>query len=144
MSTDPSPVRPESDRELLQMMLAEATASASQNSTTALERAANFARAQNLIVLQLGIEALADLRELTGVHAAIALQGVRNGRASAPTVILCAGPISSKGIAASATDYVRELQRAVDAHPAILVDARDVHDRGQASVLRAILLRRDF
>jgi glycerate-2-kinase len=84
-----------------------------------LAQSADRARASTLVVLPLGLQAAEEARELAAVHAAIALQGVRHGRPSAPTVILSAGAVLAAGTPAQAPDYLLALLLALDAHPAI-------------------------
>lgn len=108
--------KPEPPRTLLHALLVHAP------DTPILDRlaqSAERARASTLVVLPLGLQAAEEARELAAVHAAIALQGVRHGRPSAPTVILSAGPVLAAGTPAQAPDYLLALLLALDAHPAI-------------------------
>ena len=85
----------------------------------ALDRAGARARAQGLAVLGLGMQAVGEARELASVLAAISLQGVREGRASVPTVILSGGPVHVGGRPVGAAGFLLALALALDAHPAI-------------------------
>ncbi|SPJ16640.1 hypothetical protein SBBP2_20179 [Burkholderiales bacterium] len=85
----------------------------------ALGRAEALARKQGLIVLQLGAQEAAEARELVSVHAAIALQGVRDGRPAAPTVILSGGPVLVDGTRVGPAQYLLTLALALDGHFAI-------------------------
>jgi hydroxypyruvate reductase len=85
----------------------------------ALALAATRARAQACVVLALGVQPAAEVRELASLHAAIALQSVRHGRPMAPTVLLSAGPVLRGGAAGGAADFVLALALSLDEHPAI-------------------------
>ena len=85
----------------------------------ALQRADAMAREEGLVVLSLGLQDAAEAREFVGVLAAIAQQAVRFGRATAPTLILSAGPVQVGGKLAGAAALALALALALDAHPAI-------------------------
>ncbi len=84
-----------------------------------LQRATERARALGLVALGLGMQGAGEARDLVGVLAAIALQGVRDGRAASPTVILSAGPVLMGGREVGAASLLLTLALALDAHPAI-------------------------
>lgn len=90
-----------------------------------LARVAHAARAQGLVVLELGLQPAAEARDLVDVLAAIALQGVRMGRAAVPTLILSAGPVRLRGAPAGAAQFLLALALALDEHPAIHACAMD-------------------
>jgi hydroxypyruvate reductase len=85
----------------------------------ALQRCVERANAQGLVVLDLGLQAAGEARELASVLAAIAGQGVREGRAAAPTVILSGGSVLLGGRPVGAASFLLTLALALDAHPAI-------------------------
>jgi hydroxypyruvate reductase len=87
--------------------------------TERLRGAATRARAAGLVVLELGLQPAAEARELVDVLAAIALQGVRMGRAAVPTLILSGGPALLRGAPAGAAEFALALVLALDEHPAI-------------------------
>jgi glycerate-2-kinase len=85
----------------------------------ALQRCVERARAQGLVVLLLGMQEPDEASELASVLAAIAQQGVRDGRAASPTVILSGGPVLLRGREVGAASFLLTLALALDAHPAI-------------------------
>jgi glycerate 2-kinase len=85
----------------------------------ALATALDRARAHGWVALPLGLHAVADARELAGVHAAIALQGVRHGRPSAPTAMVSAGPVRVAPGADPAAQFLLALALSLDEHSAI-------------------------
>lgn len=113
-SVKPSDDSPGSPRSILRGLFAAAGAKASG---AALQAASEAARAHGLVVLQLGLQEASTPGELAGLHAAIALQGVRHGRPAAPTVILSGGPVQAKR--GGAAQFLLALVLALDENPAI-------------------------
>jgi len=85
----------------------------------ALQHLSAGARERGLVVLMLGLQEGAAPRDLAAVHAGIALQGVREGRAAAPTLILSAGPVVVADGVERVAQLLLALALATDAHPAI-------------------------
>jgi len=108
-------------RQILQdlFLLAQPPWNTAGSPVVALQDAGKRARAQGLVVLELGMQAQGEARELASVLAAIARQGVREGRAAAPTVILSGGPVCLSGRETGAASFLLMLALALDAHPAI-------------------------
>lgn len=84
-----------------------------------LALAAQRARAGGLAVLELGLQPPMESGEAAALVAAIALQGVRFGRAATPTVILGGGPVLLEGRPADAATLLLRLALSLDEHPAI-------------------------
>jgi glycerate 2-kinase len=80
-------------------------------------------RAQGWVVLDLGLQEAGSARELAQVHAAIALQALRDGRPSAPTLILSAGEVVANQESSAAAQYLLALALASDEHPCLYAAA---------------------
>lgn len=110
-----------------------------------LAGAAARARGAGLAVLELGLQPAAEAGEVAAMMAAIALQGVRFGRAPNPTVILGGGPVSNGGMAAGAATLALRLALSLDEHPAVhgcTIQARWDHGPGERAWLAPDTLAR--
>ncbi len=90
-----------------------------RSSAQALTDAATRARGQGLLALILGVQAPADAAELAAMHAAIAMQCLRHGQATAPTIFLSAGPIAPQAVRGQAAQLALALALALDGHRAV-------------------------
>jgi len=93
--------------------------SADATASEMLEEAAARARSDGFVVLSLGWQAGADIRELASFHAAIALQCVRHGAPMVPTAIVSGGPVSESAGLASPADFLLALALALNAQQSI-------------------------
>lgn len=109
----------EARKALLAALFADAGASDGDGPAAIVQRAADRARAQGLVVLVLGLQPEEEASALAQVHTAIARQGVRDGRAANPTLLLSAGPVRVQGAEAGAAAWLLTLALALDGHPAI-------------------------
>jgi glycerate-2-kinase len=80
---------------------------------------AQRARERQMAVLDLGVQPHEEAASLCRVLAAIALQGVRHGRAAVPTLILSSGEVRWERRPAGAAQFLLALAAALDAHAAI-------------------------
>jgi len=121
-------------------LLRELFAGAADTAADALEQAANRARAQGFIVLQVGVQQSGQVREVANFHAAIALQCARHGNPMAPTVIVSAGPLLSGAACASPADFLLALTLAIDGHRGMYAYAcGSIPNRGEFSGLGAFI-----
>jgi len=110
---DDPPDRPQS---ILHELFAGADVSATSQ---ALDQAATRAREHGFVVLALGAAVAGSLRELVDLHAAIALQCLRQGRPAAPTAIVSGGAAWTDGPRAGPAEFLLALALAADEHRAI-------------------------
>lgn len=103
-------------RALLESLFSATTA---RTSIQMLEQAAQRARDAGLVVVLLGLQGPAPADELAQLHAAIASQCLRHGRAAAPTLFLSAGPVDGHDAHTGAAQFALALALALDQHPAI-------------------------
>lgn len=108
-------IESEAPRATLEALLGAAPA----DPAAALRHAADRARDRAFVVLPLGLQAAAEIRELASLHAAIALQSVRHGQPMAPTVLLSAGPVLRDGAPGGAADFLLALALSLDENPLI-------------------------
>ncbi len=129
MSPDP--------RQIMASLFAASARTAPCDASAFLEALASAARAQQLAVLNLGLQSPGEARELCNVLAGIAMQALRHGRPALPTLILSAGEAQVGGRPAGAAQFLIALALALDAHPAIHAFAAEWPDEAGDQIKRA-------
>jgi len=113
---------------------AQAGIPAAVTAVSVLEAAAGRGRAAGCAVLPLGVQVGGDVRQNANLHAAIAMQSLRHGRVSIPTLLLSGGSLLRAGQATGPADFILEFAAAMDEHRAVYAYALGVDPLTRAPI----------